>query len=107
MRPRYKAVCFDLDGTLLPESSVSLWLAEQMGHGAMLTELETRFRAGEISNSVIADASAGWLAGSRVRDIWGMLAAARWIDGIQETVDALKVATATLSGQWTTTKSTA
>ena len=52
MRRRYKVVCFDLDGTLLPDSSVSLWLAEQMGHGPGLTELEARFRAGMISNSV-------------------------------------------------------
>jgi phosphoserine phosphatase len=89
-RSRYRAVCFDLDGTLLPGTSVSLWLAEKMGQGAVLAELEARFRAGEISNSVIADASAGWLAGIPVRDIWGMLGAARWIEGIQETVDGLK-----------------
>ena len=87
---RFKIVCFDLDGTLLPDNSVSLWLAERMGHAQEMKQLEDRFRSGEISNVDIADASAGWFRGSRTRDIWAFLAQARWIRGIQPTLDTLK-----------------
>jgi phosphoserine phosphatase len=87
---QYKVVSLDLDGTLLPETSVSLWLAEKTGHAPLLAELEDRFRRGEIPNSVIADASANWLRGMREQDVWSWLSEARWIDGIQPVIDALR-----------------
>jgi phosphoserine phosphatase len=54
----YPVVVFDLDGTLLRGSSVSLLLAQWLGRGEEITELERAFHAHEISNSVVADTSA-------------------------------------------------
>lgn len=86
----FRVVCFDLDGTLLRKTSVSLFLAERMGYGSVLQELERRFRAGEISNSVIADTSAAWFQGKTRREIWANLEGASWIRGIRSTVNKLK-----------------
>jgi phosphoserine phosphatase len=83
-------VAFDLDGTLLPGTSVTQWLADQLGHGKAIEALEKRFRAREISNSVIADASAAWLKGLSRREIWSLLEQAPWIGGIGTAVEALR-----------------
>jgi phosphoserine phosphatase len=90
MRRHFKTVCFDLDGTLLPNNSVSLWLAQRMGHGPEMQRLEDRFLSGEISNLVIADATALWFRGRHTGEIWDLLAMARWIDGVQPTIAALR-----------------
>lgn len=85
----FRVVCFDLDGTLL-RKSVSLFLAERMGYGSVLQELERRFRAGEISNSVIADTSAAWFQGKTRQEIKANLERAPWIEGIRSTINKLK-----------------
>jgi phosphoserine phosphatase len=56
-------VVFDLDGTLLRGTTVSLLLAQWLGRGDAIAELERAFHAHEISNSVVADTSAAWFAG--------------------------------------------
>jgi phosphoserine phosphatase len=88
----YRVVAFDLDGTLLRGTTVSLRLAEWTGQAEALSELEVRFAAGEISNSVVADTSAVWLAGRALADVAALLEDGPWIDGIAETVDALHAA---------------
>jgi phosphoserine phosphatase len=88
---RYRVIAFDLDGTLLRGTTVSLRLAEWTGTAEALSDLETRFAAGEISNSVVADMSATWLAGRALTDVARLLEDGPWIDGIAETVDALHV----------------
>jgi phosphoserine phosphatase len=85
----YPVVVFDLDGTLLRRTTVSLLLAEHLGHAEMFNELERDFVAGEISNRAIADASAACCAGRTTSEIESVLAAASWIDGIDETLRAL------------------
>jgi phosphoserine phosphatase len=60
-----------------------------MGHGAELAALERRFLAGEISNSVVADASAAWFADHETEAIHGWLAGAPWIEGMAEALEAL------------------
>lgn len=87
--PRYPVVVFDLDGTLLRNTSCLTYLAECMGRGAAIVELEQRFRAGEISNRDIADASAAWFAGLHPDELWNQLAQAPWIAGVEATVTAL------------------
>lgn len=89
---RYPVVVFDLDGTLLRGTSVSLWLAEWMGQGELIAELEREFHAGKISNHRIADVSAGWFRGVSLAEVWGALEGAPWIDGIDETTTALAAA---------------
>jgi len=86
---RYPVVVFDLDGTLLRGTTVSLLLAEYLGHTETFDELERSFAAGEISNRAIADASARCYAGRTTSEIRSVLAAASWIDGIDETVRTL------------------
>ena len=85
----YPVVVFDLDGTLLQGTSVSLSLAEWMDRGELIEDLERRFRAGEISNRHVADISAEWFTGVTLEEVWAELEPAPWIDGIEETIAAL------------------
>jgi phosphoserine phosphatase len=85
--PRYDVVAFDLDGTLLRGTTVSLLTATAVGRAVEMQELERRYAAGQIDNHVIADESAAWLDGRD--DAWDALDDAPWITGIQATVDAL------------------
>ena len=62
-------VAFDLDGTLLRGTRVSLLPAQRLGQAEEIAELERAFHAHEISNGLVADASAGWLAGQHTADI--------------------------------------
>lgn len=85
----YPVVAFDLDGTLLRHTTVSALLAERFGQAEAIAELERAFAAGEISNRVVADASAGWYEGRTTAEVASALAAASWIAGIDETVTTL------------------
>jgi phosphoserine phosphatase len=76
----YPVVVFDLDGTLLRRTTVSLLLAEHLGQAETINELERAFAAGEMSNRAIADASAACYAGRTTSEIRSVLAAATWID---------------------------
>ncbi len=88
----YPVVVFDLDGTLLRGTTVSLLLAQWLGQAEKMAELERAFHAHEISNSVVADTSAGWLAGQRAADVWEVLMDGTWIDGMSETFQVLTAA---------------
>lgn len=85
----YPVVVFDLDGTLLRGTSVSLMLAEWLGRTREIAELERAFHAHEIPNSVVADVSAGWFAGQHTADVWRVLTEGPWIAGMAETFQAL------------------
>jgi phosphoserine phosphatase len=87
-----RVVVFDLDGTLLRGTTVSLLLAQWLGRAAQIAELERAFTAHEISNRVVADTSAGWLAGHRLADVRRVLVAGPWIDGMHETFQVLTAA---------------
>lgn len=89
---RFPVVVFDLDGTLLRGTTVSLLLAQWLGRERKVSELERAFRAHEISNRVVADTSAGWLAGKSVAETWQVLMIGSWIDGMAETFQALAAA---------------
>jgi phosphoserine phosphatase len=89
---RYPVVVFDLDGTLLRGTTVSLLLAQWLGREDEITELERAFHAHEISNSVVADTSAGWLAGRNIDEAWRVLMDGPWIDGMTETFQTLAAA---------------
>jgi phosphoserine phosphatase len=89
---RFPVVVFDLDGTLLRGTTVSFLLAQWLGQTSAITELERAFHAHEISNSVVADTSAGWLAGKSVAEAWRVLEDGSWIDGMTETFQVLTTA---------------
>jgi phosphoserine phosphatase len=85
----YPVVVFDLDGTLLRHTTVSLLLTEHLGHVETFSEFERSFAAGEISNRDIADASAASYEGRTTNEIRSVLATATWIDGMDETIRTL------------------
>lgn len=89
-RDGIKLVAFDLDGTLIPETTVSLSLARHLGYEAELEELERQFRDGEIGNSVIADFEAERLRGLPVAEVEEVIGRIPLIQGLSETVEALK-----------------
>ncbi len=93
---RYPVVVFDLDGTLLLGTTVSRLLAGWLGRTSEITELERAFRAHEISNSVVADTSAGWLTGQSVAEAWRVLMDGPWIEGMAETFQELIAARVSL-----------
>jgi phosphoserine phosphatase len=84
-----RVVVFDLDGTLLRGATVSLLLARWLGREPDIAELERRFHAHEISNRVVADTSAAWLAGKHTADVWQVLMNGAWISGMTETFQRL------------------
>lgn len=92
----YPVVVFDLDGTLLRGTSVSLMLAEWLGRTREIAELERAFHAHEISNSVVADVSAGWLARQHTADVWRVLAEGPWIAGMAEAFQTLTASGASI-----------
>jgi phosphoserine phosphatase len=77
---------------LLRGTTVSLLLAQWLGQAEEIAELERAFHAHEISNSVVADTSAGWLAGQCIADIHAVLAEGTWIDGMSKTFRVLAAA---------------
>src|SRR3954451_6461030 len=85
---RFDVVAFDLDGTLLRGTTVSLLTAERAGRGREFALLEERYVAGEIGNDVIAAASVRWLGEPAL----AALDDAPWIAGIDDTVAALHAA---------------
>jgi hypothetical protein len=74
---------------LLRGTTVSLLLAQWLGQTEEIAELEQAFHAHEISNSVVADTSAGLLAGQSTVDAWRVLTEGTWIAGMPETFQAL------------------
>jgi phosphoserine phosphatase len=69
MAARWPVVFFDLDGTLLRGTSVSVLTADWLGRGGALDELERRYRDGLISNAVVAETSASWFAGRTLAEV--------------------------------------
>ena len=88
----FPVVFFDLDGTLLRGTSVSVLTAEWLGRGRALDRLEEDYRAVRISNSVLAESSATWFTGRRPSEVSAVLEEAPWIRGIGQTVTALREA---------------
>jgi phosphoserine phosphatase len=85
----WELACFDLDGTLLPRTSVSQFFADRLGRGEELAVLERRYVAGEISNADVADLTAAQYAGRGHDWVRAVLADIPCIRGIEETVSAL------------------
>ncbi|MGE0725810.1 MAG: HAD family hydrolase [Alphaproteobacteria bacterium] len=87
-----RLVAFDLDGTLLPGTTVSLILADRFDHRAEMDALEARYARGEIGNDVVASESARHFAGVPLAALAAALADAPFIAGIAATVAALRAA---------------
>lgn len=89
---KIRAVCFDLDGTLVQGTTVCLHLSRAMGTEHLVADLERKYASGVISSEEAArwDAEAYTHAGRKKADIFSMLASIPEIGSIGETVQRLK-----------------
>ena len=85
-----RAVCFDVDGTLVPDTTVVLHLAEWLGQTERFEDLERRYSAGEISNTYVAEKAASYFAGVSKSEAWDRFESLPLIDGLEETIAWLR-----------------
>ncbi|MFJ8870594.1 HAD family hydrolase [Streptomyces sp. NPDC102473] len=93
---RFPVVAFDLDGTLLRDTTTSLVLAEAMGHRPAVEELERLYSAYEIDNYEFASREASLFTGASPEQIRQHLRSAPWIGGVEETLRTLTEAGCTI-----------
>lgn len=86
----WRLACLDLDRTLVRGTSVSQHLADRLGQSEEMAELERRYAAGEISNSVVADEQARSYAGIPLPELVEKLDDVPCIRGIDATLAALR-----------------
>ena len=82
-------VAFDLDGTLVPNTTVALHLAPWVGHHGFAA-LERQYDEGLITNTEVAERSAIYYKNRRRSDVWRQLERVELIAGLTETVTWLK-----------------
>jgi phosphoserine phosphatase len=82
-------VAFDLDGTLVPNTTVSLHLAPWVGHHGM-EDLERLYAQGQITNAEIAERDATFYKNRLRQDVWRQLEQLELIDGLTDTITGLK-----------------
>ena len=79
-------VFFDVDGTLVPQTSSGQHLAELLGHAEAVREAEDRYAAGTLTNQEVSVLDArGWSARTPP-EVRGFLETLPLVDGIAETV---------------------
>ena len=83
---RAGAVFFDVDGTLVPGTSSSVFLAGFLGHRAELAEAEDAYAAGVLDNRQVSELDAAGWAGVPEERVRGWLAGLPLVPGIAETV---------------------
>ncbi|WP_308251062.1 HAD family hydrolase [Streptomyces anulatus] len=77
---------FDVDGTLVPETSSSLFLAGFLGHHEELAEAEDAYAAGAVDNRQVSELDAAGWAGASEEQVRGWLDGLPLVMGIAETV---------------------
>ena len=82
-------VAFDLDGTLVPKTTVCLHLAPWVGHHG-IGDLERLYAEGQITNTEVAEIDAPFYKNKRRSDAWRQLDQLRLIDGVTDTIAWLK-----------------
>ncbi|WLW57254.1 HAD family hydrolase [Streptomyces sp. YU58] len=81
------AVFFDVDGTLVPGTSTSLFLAGFLGHRDELAKAEDAYAAGAMDNRQVSELDAAGWAGVSEEQVSGWLDGLPLVAGIEETVD--------------------
>ncbi|WP_344457837.1 HAD family hydrolase [Actinocorallia aurantiaca] len=79
-------VFFDVDGTLVPKTSSSLFLASFLGHHEELAEAEDAYAAGAVDNRQVSELDAAGWAGASEEQIRSRLDGLPLVMGIAETV---------------------
>ncbi|MCE0492737.1 HAD family hydrolase [Vibrio salinus] len=84
--PQWKVACFDLDGTLVKNTSTGQHLAGKMGHADEMAKIERWYKEGKVSNADVAALDGKYYRGYSVSDIHGFLDDIPTVDHISETV---------------------
>lgn len=84
--PSWKVACFDLDGTLVRDTSTGQHLAEKIGHAKEMGEMEALYRKGEASNTDVAALDGKHYKGYTVPEIHHLLEDIPTVKHIGETV---------------------
>ncbi|SEE64533.1 phosphoserine phosphatase [Streptomyces sp. 3213] len=80
------AVFFDVDGTLVPGTSSSVFLAGHLGHCDELAEAEDAYASGALDNRRVSELDAAGWAGVAEEQVSGWLDGLPLVSGITETV---------------------
>ncbi len=80
------AVFFDVDGTLVPGTSSSVFLAGFLGHRDELAEAEDAYASGVLDNRQVSELDAKGWAGASEEHVSGWLDGLPLVTGIPETV---------------------
>ncbi|WP_104105582.1 haloacid dehalogenase-like hydrolase [Nocardioides sp. 616] len=80
------AVFFDVDGTLVPQTSSGQHLADLLGHADVVREAEAGYAAGTLSNREVSVLDARGWAGRTPAHVRDFLESLPLVDGIAETV---------------------
>lgn len=88
---RVRAALFvDVDGTLVPDLSSALFLAERMGHAAAVAEAEAAWDEGLVSARHVEELDAAGWAGTSSAEVREWLVELPLVEGIPEVVDWCK-----------------
>lgn len=82
-------VAFDLDGTLVPDTTICMHLGPWVGHHE-IGELERLYDLGEVTNTQVAERDAAFYKNRRRQEVWHQLGQLELIDGLEDTVSWLK-----------------
>ncbi|WP_406277733.1 HAD family hydrolase [Embleya sp. NBC_00896] len=80
------AVFFDVDGTLVPGTSSSAFLAGRLGHLRPLAAAEEGYAGGRLTNQEVSEIDARGWAGASAAEVRGWLAELPLVVGIDETI---------------------
>ncbi|WP_329126555.1 HAD family hydrolase [Streptomyces sp. NBC_01465] len=80
-------VFFDVDGTLVPGTSSSVFLAGFLGHQDELARAEDAYASGDLDNRQVSELDAKGWAGATEEEVSGRLDGLPLVSGIAESVD--------------------
>jgi phosphoserine phosphatase len=79
-------VFFDVDGTLVPQTSSGQHLADLLGHAHVVREAEAGYAAGTLTNQEVSVLDARGWTGCTPAEVRGFLQSLPLVEGISETV---------------------
>jgi phosphoserine phosphatase len=83
-----KLASFDLDGTLVRDTSTGGFLAEKLGHAKAMAEAEALYAQGAVPNDYVSTLDGKFYEGLSKAEVFEWLEDLPFIDGIAETVKA-------------------
>jgi phosphoserine phosphatase len=87
---RWRLACFDLDGTLVRNTSTCIHLGECFGHSDVIQDLERQYVQGKITNRQVAETDGTFYAGRQIDEVAKAMSTIALIDGIPETFSILR-----------------